>query len=168
MASDTTIIDNTSWLSDGDNPSYSIDWGNSISTTTVTGTAGGAWGNVFIAGNGGTGGTGGTGGYGYYTQHTGTTGTFTFTTPSPSTIINHKEICLDDPEADIKIRGTSLMDRLEQIEQRLAILNRNPKLEEEWPQLREAAERYQKLEQELADKQAVWDRLNRPMPKITP
>jgi hypothetical protein len=167
MASDTTIIDNTSWLSDGDNPSYSIDWGNSISTTTVTGTAGGAWGNVFIAGNGGT---GGTGGNGYYTQPntTWTTGTFTLTNPSPSTIINHKEICLDDPEADIKIRGTSLMDRIEQIEQRLALINRNPKLEEDWPELKEAAERYQQLAQEFEDKQAVWDRLNQPMPKITP
>jgi hypothetical protein len=169
MAADTAIND-INWLDD--TQTYSIDWKTIEANTTiatsatgavVTGATGSTWGNVLIGG-----GTGGTGGNGYYTQPTWTTGTFTFTNPSPSTIINHKEICLDDPEADIKIRGTSLMDRIEQIERRLALINRNPKLEEDWPELREAAERYQQLAQEFEDKQAVWDRLNRPMSKTTP
>lgn len=164
MAADTTIND-INWLDNSTSTTYSIDWGNSISTTAVTGATGGVLGNVIVGGNGGT-----SGGfnYGYYTQPNTTWTTGTFTNPSPSTIIDGKEIRLDDPEADIMIRGTSLMDRIEQIEQRLALINRNPKLEEDWPELKEAAERYQQLAQEFEDKQAVWDRLNRPMPKITP
>lgn len=162
MAADTTINDiNCNWLDN--NETYSINWGNSISTTAVTGATGGVFGNVILGGNGGT---------GYYSQPntvwTAVTGTTIFDSRPATTQITSKELRLDDPEADIKIRGTSLMDRIERIEQRLALINRNPKLEEDWPELKEAAERYQQLAQEFEDKQAVWDRLNQPVAKNTP
>lgn len=163
MAVDIAINEIT-WLDENS-------WANSISTTAVTGSTGSVLGNVIVGGTGGTG-----GGYDYYTQPntvwttngTGTFGTFTFDDHPKTTQITSKEICMNDPDADIKIRGTSLMDRIEQIEQRLALINRKPRLEEDWPELRAAAERYQQLAQEFEDKQAVWDRLNQPIPKITP
>lgn len=165
MAADTTIND-INWLDNNTSTTYSIDWGNSISTTAVTGATGSVLGTNQIGG-----GNGGTGGYGYYTQPNTvwTTGTSTITFDNqPETTFTGKELRMDDPEADIKIRGTSLMDRIEQIEQRLALINRNPRLEEDWPELKEAAERYQQLAQEFEDKQAVWDRLNQLVAKKTP
>ena len=165
MAADTTIND-INWLDNNTSTTYSIDWGNSISTTAVTGAIGGVLGSSIVGSNGTT------GGYGYYTQPntvwTTGTSTFTFDNRPATTQITSKELRMDDPEADIKIRGTSLMDRIEQIEQRLALINRNPRLEEYWPELKEAAERYQQLAQEFEDKQAVWDRLNQPVAKNTP
>lgn len=179
MAADTTITDH--WV---DTNTYTtlIDWANAGANSAITAGAVGS-GTVSI-GNGGSGGTGGfysvtpsNGGFTsispnglntVWTTNTNYTYNVDPTLQAGETRISSREIQMDNPEADIKIRGTSLMDRIEKIEQRLGIINRNSKLEEGWPELRELAEQYQKLEQELTDKQAVWDRLNQPMPKAAP
>ena len=70
-------------------------------------------------------------------------------------------------DADIMIDGQSLLARIQRIEQRLALINRDLDLEQSWPQLLEAAETYQKVLQEVSAKQAVWDRLNQPLPKAS-
>ena len=69
------------------------------------------------------------------------------------------KICLDGPDADIKINGESLIDMLRNIEQRLNILQPNPDLESEWEELRALGDQYRALEQHILKKQATWDKL---------
>lgn len=60
-------------------------------------------------------------------------------------------------EGDIVIKGKSITDRLETIEKRLAILHPNPELEGKWGQLKALGDEYRKLEQEIIEKQNMWD-----------
>ena len=50
-----------------------------------------------------------------------------------------------------------LQDWQEEVNKKLAILQPNPALEEQWSELRELRERYVKLEKELIEKNKVWD-----------
>jgi hypothetical protein len=52
-------------------------------------------------------------------------------------------------EGDIKIKGKSLNEMFEKIEERLAILHPNPKLEDKWDELKELGKRYKELELSL-------------------
>jgi len=52
-----------------------------------------------------------------------------------------------------------LETRISQIEKRLNILQPNPKLESQWKRLTALREEYEKVEQELLDKQSMWDTL---------
>jgi hypothetical protein len=61
-----------------------------------------------------------------------------------------------DFDGDIKIKGKSLTDTLDKIEERLAILHPNPELEDRWDELKELGKRYKELEQELIEKEKVW------------
>lgn len=63
--------------------------------------------------------------------------------------------------ADIKLGDVSLKDFIKSIEERLAILIPNPKLENEWEELKELGIRYRALEQEIKDKMKTWDILSR-------
>ncbi len=165
MAADTTITDN--WVNTSGDTTYTIDLGNfGLNSEITAGAVGSGIGTVSI-GSSGSGGTGGF--YGVFPTTNPNTVWTTNTSHNVDPTLRAGETLMRLREvADIKIRGTSLMDRIEKIEQRLGIINRNTKLEEGWPELRELAEQYQKLEQELASKQAVWDRLNQPMPKAAP
>ena len=69
------------------------------------------------------------------------------------------KIQLDGPNADITVRGWSLVDAVKRIEERLGLYQPNPELEKEWEDLRALGEQYRKLEQHIKDKQATWDRL---------
>ncbi len=69
------------------------------------------------------------------------------------------KINLTGDEADIEVNGWSLVDAVKRIEQRLGLFQPNPKLEQEWEELRELGEQYRKLEQHIRDKQATFDRL---------
>jgi hypothetical protein len=89
----------------------------------------------------------------------GTTSQPWFTQSTASTKIN-----LDGPEADIVVNGSSLIDAIDAIQQRLNCLQINPALEKEWNELKALGDQYRKLEQEILDKQATWDRL-KAMPK---
>lgn len=64
-------------------------------------------------------------------------------------------------EGDLKIKGKSLIDSLEKIEEKLAILRPNEELEEKWEQLRELRNRYIELEKEIIAKEKVWDILKK-------
>ena len=77
------------------------------------------------------------------------------------------KIQLDGEEADITIRGWSLVDAIKRIEERLCLYQPNPELEQEWEDLRVLAEKYRKLEQHIRDKQATFERLKAmPAPEV--
>lgn len=63
--------------------------------------------------------------------------------------------------ADIKIGNVSLMDNLNIINSRLAILQVNPELEERWAELKELGDRYRELEKEIQGKEKVWNILKK-------
>ena len=69
------------------------------------------------------------------------------------------KIKLDGEDADIEINGVSLWATMQEIANRLNIMQTNPELEVEWKELRELGKQYRKLEQHILDKQATWDRL---------
>jgi hypothetical protein len=64
-------------------------------------------------------------------------------------------------EGDVKIKGKSIADSLERIEERLAILRPNEELEEKWEQLRGLRKAYMELEAEIIEKQEMWDILKK-------
>jgi hypothetical protein len=64
-------------------------------------------------------------------------------------------------EGDVKIKGKSINEMFEKIEERLAILHPNEKLEEKWEELRELRNRYIELEKEIIEKEKMWDILKK-------
>lgn len=89
---------------------------------------------------------------------TSSTGYSIFTQPSATGIHVKGDATFD---GDIKIKGVNLGERLDKIEDRLAILRPNEKLEETWDELKALGDRYRELEKELLEKQAVWDLLRK-------
>ena len=61
-----------------------------------------------------------------------------------------------DFEGEVTIKGKNLTDMLEKIEERLAILHPNEKLEDKWDELKELGKRYKELEAEIIEKEKVW------------
>jgi hypothetical protein len=77
------------------------------------------------------------------------------------------KIRLDGEDADIEINGVSLWKTMQEIANRLNIMQTNPELETEWAELRELGEQYRKLEQHIKDKQATFDRIKAmPAPEL--
>jgi hypothetical protein len=77
------------------------------------------------------------------------------------------KIRLDGEDADIEINGVSLWRTMQEIANRLNIMQTNPELETEWAELRELGEQYRKLEQHIKDKQATFDRIKAmPAPEL--
>jgi hypothetical protein len=66
-----------------------------------------------------------------------------------------------DFEGDVTIKGKNLSEMLEKIDERLAILHPNPELEDRWDELKELSKRYKELEQELIEKEKVWNILKK-------
>ena len=64
-------------------------------------------------------------------------------------------------DGDITVKGRSLYEFMESVEQRLNILRPNPDLEAEWDQLRELGEQYRKLEKQLTEKSQMWATLKK-------
>lgn len=64
-------------------------------------------------------------------------------------------------EGDIKIKGVSLDDRLNAIEERLGILRPNNDLEGKWEKLKKLGEEYRKLEKEILEGENIWDMLKK-------
>lgn len=64
-------------------------------------------------------------------------------------------------DGDIKVKGTSITETINQINQRLNILVPNPELEKEWSKLAELRQQYLELERELLEKQRVFDILKK-------
>lgn len=64
-------------------------------------------------------------------------------------------------EGDIKLKGKSLSDTLDKIEQRLAILHPNEKLEEKWEELKKLGDAYRALEKDIIEKEKIWETLKK-------
>ena len=85
--------------------------------------------------------------------------TTTGTTSSPWSYNPSSKIRLEGADADIEINGVSLWTTMQEISNRLNIMHVNPELETQWTELRELGEQYRKLEQQLKEKQATFDRI---------
>lgn len=125
-----------------------------INTTWLTG-ASGSNAYTYATGSGGTGGA-------YTYAGTGTNYTWN-TTSNITTSIDHTLQVKGDSEfaGDITVKGRSLTEFMESVEQRLRILHPNPELEKEWDQLRELGEQYRELERQLLEKEKMWQTLKR-------
>jgi len=77
---------------------------------------------------------------------------------APSNLTNRQLVVEGDSEfkGDVKIKGKSLLDKLESIEDRLAILHPNPELEEKWENLRGLRKMYMDLEKEILEQEKMW------------
>jgi len=99
--------------------------------------------------------TNGTGNYGW---------NYANVTLNPNTYLNGHSLKVQgdaDFDGDVTIKGKSLMQTLEKIEQKLAIFKQNPELEEKWDELRELADKYKALEKEIIEKEKMWDILKK-------
>lgn len=70
--------------------------------------------------------------------------------------IKDGKIILDGENSDIIINGKSLLKLLHSIEDRLGILEPNPKLENDWEELKELGNKYRELEAKIKEKLNVW------------
>lgn len=110
---------------------------------------------------------------GSYTWTTNGTGGYNLGTTSPSLNLNNtwqsaqygdtKLKVVGDAEfdGDVKIKGKSINEMFEKIEERLAILHPNEELEAKWEELRELRNRYVELEKEIIEKEKMWDILKK-------
>jgi len=64
-------------------------------------------------------------------------------------------------EGDVKIKGKSLNAILDKIEERLAILHPNAKLEDKWEKLKELGNQYRALEKDILEKEKIWNILKK-------
>lgn len=100
-------------------------------------------------------------GYNWNTISTGT-GIDTITIADWGNLSNTLDVKGDaNFEGDIKIKGKSLVDSLEKIEEKLAILRPNEQLEEKWEELRNLRKQYMELEKEIIEKEKMWDILKK-------
>jgi hypothetical protein len=99
----------------------------------------------------------GSNGYAYTTTSTGTSN------PWLNTNISNTLSVQGDAEFDgeVTVKGRSLSEFMDSVEQRLNILRPNPALEEEWDQLRELGEQYRELERQLTEKSQMWATLKK-------
>ena len=104
------------------------------------------------------------GGGGFVYTTNGTSSPFWNDTISISNITNPNTLQVNgnaEFEGDIKLKGKSLNDTLSKIEERLAILHPNTKLEEKWAKLRELRKQYQELETDILEKEKIMEILKR-------
>ena len=66
-----------------------------------------------------------------------------------------------DFNGDVRVQGRSLAEFMQQVEQRLNMLQPNPELEAEWDELRELGDRYRELEKQLEEKSKMWQTLKK-------
>ena len=64
-------------------------------------------------------------------------------------------------EGDIKLNGKSLGKTLTKLEERLAILHPNEKLEVKWEKLKELRKQYMELEADILEKEQIMEILKR-------
>ena len=120
-------------------PSYTYDLGTSSGTDTITLDSG-----MFTTGSI-------TAPYTYTTS--GTSG-YTFSSNPSKVHIDADGLTMKEG-ADIVVGGKSLTKAIEQIEERLGILNPNPELEDRWERLKELRNQYVELEKDLLEKEKI-------------
>jgi hypothetical protein len=92
----------------------------------------------------------------------GTTTTFGTISADPSLKGNSLSVKGNaDFDGEVTIKGKSLTGMLEKIEERLAILHPNEKLEDRLDELKELGKRYKELEAEIIEKEKMWAILNK-------
>jgi hypothetical protein len=92
----------------------------------------------------------------------GLNGTSTITLTEPSLKGSTLKVNGDaDITGELTVQGVKLIDRLDKIEERLAILHPNPELEDKWDELKELGKRYKELEAEIIEKEKVWNILKK-------
>ena len=120
---------------------------------------------VFTTNNTGPISVGGTGSAGQYMYSNGTTTTWaddTITLSNINTGSGTLQVNGDaNFEGEIKLKGKSLNDILDKIEERLAILHPNINLEEKWEKLRELRKQYRELEADILEKEKIMEILKR-------
>ncbi len=98
-----------------------------------------------------------------YTIGTGTSSSYNWSSSynyTPAVNITNDGITMQDG-ADIKVGGKSLLEAIDKIEERLAILKPNEALEDRWEQLKELRRQYVELEKELLEKEKMWEILKK-------
>lgn len=80
---------------------------------------------------------------------------------APMTVDKAGKIELKGDDADVVINGKSLTEAITKIEQRLAILKPDTRLEKDWEELKKLGDAYRALEQEIHEKMKTWDILKR-------
>jgi hypothetical protein len=95
--------------------------------------------------------------------YTGTSTNYAWNAASNITSVENTLQVKGDSEfdGDITVRGRSLTEFMDSVEQRLNILRPNPTLEAEWDQLRELGEQYRELERQLTEKAQMWNILKK-------
>jgi hypothetical protein len=91
-----------------------------------------------------------------YTTANAATGNVPWPTQSP---FSAPKIQLNGEGADVEVNGWSLVQAVKSIEQRLAILQPRPDLEEEWAELKVLGDRYRELEAKCLEKAKMWEQL---------
>jgi hypothetical protein len=66
-----------------------------------------------------------------------------------------------DISGELTIQGVKLSERLDKIDERLAILHPNSELEEKWDNLRALRNAYMELEAEIKEKESMWSILKK-------
>jgi hypothetical protein len=99
-------------------------------------------------------------GTGYNWTTTNTSG-YSIASNTPTTVHIDGDGLTMKEGADIKIGGKSLSEAIEKIEERLGILNPNPKLEERWDKLKELRKQYMELEKDLLEKEKIMEILKK-------
>jgi hypothetical protein len=66
-----------------------------------------------------------------------------------------------DFEGEVKIKGINIGDTLAKLEERLAILHPNERLEEKWEKLKELRKQYMELEADILEKEKIMEILKR-------
>jgi hypothetical protein len=64
-------------------------------------------------------------------------------------------------DKDIELDGLSLRDFMQAVNEHMAIMIPNPKLEEQFEELKLLADRYRELERKLLDQKLVWETLKK-------
>jgi hypothetical protein len=108
------------------------------------------WGNITI----------GPVGNGSYTYTSTSTGNPWITTDT----LGHNSLSVTGDaefDGDVTVKGRSLSEFMESVEQRLNILRPNTDLEAEWDQLRALGEQYRELEKQLTEKSQMWNTLKK-------
>jgi hypothetical protein len=87
------------------------------------------------------------------------TGAASWTTISADPNLQGKTLQVNgdaDITGELTVQGVKLSDRLDKIDERLAILHPNPELEERWENLRGLRQAYLELEKEILEKEKMW------------
>lgn len=91
-----------------------------------------------------------------YTTANANTGNVPWLTQSP---FSAPKIQLNGEGADIEVNGWSLVEAVKRIEERLVIVQTDPRLEEEWEQLKVLGEQYRQLEAKILEQAKMWKEL---------